>query len=130
MPFVPVLDFDYYNYAGKRLLRAATFGKGLYELDLNHPEAVRENNPGTATLQAWPNPASDRLWIELGIFAPGDYVISLVSADGKEVESRTVYASRTTMRSSIGISRLEPGCYQLLVKGRQQMQSYKVLIVK
>ncbi|MEI6889483.1 MAG: T9SS type A sorting domain-containing protein [Bacteroidales bacterium] len=130
MPFVPVLDFDYYNYAGKRLLRAATFGKGLYELDLNHPEAVRENNPGTATLQAWPNPASDRLWIELGIFAPGDCVISLVSADGKEVESRTVYASRTTMRSSIDISRLEPGCYQLLVKGRQQMQSYKVLIVK
>jgi photosystem II stability/assembly factor-like uncharacterized protein len=40
MPFVPVLDFDFYSNAGIRYLRAATHGRGVYELNIDSPLPV------------------------------------------------------------------------------------------
>ncbi len=40
MPFVPVLDFDFYSNAGTRYLRAATHGRGVYELNIDSPLPV------------------------------------------------------------------------------------------
>jgi photosystem II stability/assembly factor-like uncharacterized protein len=40
MPFVPVLDFDWYSNAGTRFLRAATHGRGVYELNIDTPLPV------------------------------------------------------------------------------------------
>ncbi len=40
MPFVPVLDFSYYNNGGTRYLRAATHGRGVYEINFNSPLPV------------------------------------------------------------------------------------------
>jgi len=41
MPFVPVLDFSYYSYSGSRYLRAATHGRGIYELNFDTPLPVQ-----------------------------------------------------------------------------------------
>lgn len=40
MPFVPVLDFSFYSHAGTRYLRAATHGRGVYELNIDTPLPV------------------------------------------------------------------------------------------
>lgn len=40
MPFVPVLDFSFYDHAGTRFLRAATHGRGVYELQIDSPLPV------------------------------------------------------------------------------------------
>jgi hypothetical protein len=37
MPFVPVHDFSFYSNAGTRYLRAATHGRGVYELNIDSP---------------------------------------------------------------------------------------------
>ncbi len=37
MPFVPVLDFSLYENGSTRLLRAATHGRGIYELQIDTP---------------------------------------------------------------------------------------------
>ena len=37
MPFVPVLDFSFYINGSTRLLRAATHGRGIYELQIDTP---------------------------------------------------------------------------------------------
>ena len=40
MPFVPVLDFSFYSNGGTRYLRAATHGRGVYELNIDLPLPV------------------------------------------------------------------------------------------
>ncbi len=40
MPIVPVMDFSFYNYSGTRYLRAATHGRGVYELQIDTPLPV------------------------------------------------------------------------------------------
>ena len=40
MPFVPVLDFSFFNDGGIRYLRAATHGRGVYELNIDSPLPV------------------------------------------------------------------------------------------
>ena len=37
MPFVPVLDFDFYENGSKRLLRAASHGRGIFEMQIDSP---------------------------------------------------------------------------------------------
>jgi photosystem II stability/assembly factor-like uncharacterized protein len=41
MPFVPVLDFSYYSFNGTRFLRAASHGRGIFELNLDAPLPVQ-----------------------------------------------------------------------------------------
>jgi hypothetical protein len=130
MPFLPVLDFDCYNHAGTRLLRAATFGRGIFELDLNHPESVNEALSGLEVIRAWPNPASQRIWVDLPGGTPGSYTLSVVSVSGKEVASHAVSTTGTTLRTSIDVSQLEPGCYQLLVKSHRELKAYKLVIMR
>ena len=40
MPFVPVMDFSFYSNGGTRYLRAATHGRGVYELNIDSPLPV------------------------------------------------------------------------------------------
>ena len=40
MPFVPVLDFSFYSNGGTRYFRAATHGRGVYELNIDSPLPV------------------------------------------------------------------------------------------
>ncbi len=40
MPFVPVQDFSFFSFGGVRYLRAATHGRGVYELSINTPLPV------------------------------------------------------------------------------------------
>ena len=37
MPFVPVLDFDFFDDGSTRLLRAASHGRGVFELQIDSP---------------------------------------------------------------------------------------------
>lgn len=51
MPFVPIHDFSFYNYSGVRYLRAASHGRGVYELQIDSPLPV-ELESFNATLHA------------------------------------------------------------------------------
>ncbi len=130
MPFIPVLDFDCFNYNGIRLLRAATFGRGVFELDLNHPESVNGNLGKTTGFRAWPNPASSQLWVDIPAIVPDKYTLSLISVSGVKVASQTVYTTGLQFRSSIDISGLNPGCYQLVFNGNRKLQTCEVIIVR
>ncbi len=60
MPFVPVMHFNVYNYGGVKYLRAATFGRGLFELNINQVISVNEHGIGVpkgfGLYQNYPNP--------------------------------------------------------------------------
>jgi len=130
MPFIPVLDFDCFDHNNTRLLRAATFGRGIFELDLEGSAAINENDFGAVAINAWPNPASDLLWIDLPAIVSDKYSLTLISMSGLEVASKTVITNGTKFRTSMDISQLKPGSYQLVFKGDRELQTCRVLIVR
>jgi len=130
MPFVPVLDFDLFSFGSTRLLRVATYGRGIFELDLEGFTSVEEAISNAAAMKAWPNPASEVLCVELHAIADDNYVLSLISANGQEVASKTVYATGSKFSTSMDISQIKPGSYQLILKGDHVIQTNKVLIVR
>ena len=130
MPFVPVLDFDCFNFNNTRLLRVATYGRGIFELDLEHYTSVNEDISNSAKLKVWPNPASELLWIEFPEMANDKYTLSLLSVYGTEVASQAVYTTGSKFQTSIDISGLIPGCYHLVLKGDRILKTAKVLIMR
>ena len=87
--FVPVIDFSYFKNGGTRLLRAATFGRSIYELNLNQPIFVNDPSgkiPLTYNLsQNYPNPFNPVTKINFDL--PADSKITLIVYDvtGREV---------------------------------------------
>ena len=130
MPCVPVLDLDCFSHNGTRLLRAATYGRGLFELDLNKPESVNENKSVVNGIRAWPNPASDRLAVELPGCKPGKYCLTLIPVNGMEGISQTVYSNGAKFSASMDISGLKQGCYQLVIKGNLELHTCRIVIMK
>ncbi len=58
MPFLPVIDFDFYDDGSNRYLRAATHGRGVYELNIDSPLPVELANfkaelSGESVLVTW-----------------------------------------------------------------------------
>jgi photosystem II stability/assembly factor-like uncharacterized protein len=129
MPFVPMLDFNLFSFDNTRLLRVATYGRGVFELDLEGFTSVNEAISGAATIQAWPNPASDVLWVEILATLPDTYTLAIVSMSGMEVASKTLFNSGAKFRTSMDISQLKPGSYQLVLKGGHLLKTCKVMIV-
>jgi len=104
MPFVPVLDFDCFNHNGSRFLRAASYGRGVFELDLNHPESVNETPAVTSGLRVWAKPAYDLLWVELPVIASDNLKLSLILANGRGMACQTVYTTGVKGKSSVDLS--------------------------
>ncbi len=130
MPFVPVLDFDCFNFDDTRLLRAATYGRGIFEFDIEAYSSANEDHRNATTIKVWPNPASDLLWIELPAIAPGNYVLSLSTVNGQLVASKSVSTNGTMLLTDIDISQLKSGSYQLIFTGNETVQTAKVIIVR
>ena len=130
MPFVPVLDFDCFNFNNTRLLRVATYGRGVFELDLENFTSVNEDISHAATIKVWPNPASDILRVELQALANDKYTLSLLSVYGIEVASQAVYTADSKLQTGIDISGFVPGCYQLVLKGDRILKATKVMILR
>ena len=63
LPLVPVIDIDY--DAGSRTLAAATYGRGMYTYDLPSELSSTTDQQETASLHVYPNPAIDRLSINV-----------------------------------------------------------------
>ena len=130
MHFVPVLDFDCFNFNDTRLLRAATYGRGIFELDLETYSSVNEDYLNSATIKVWPNPASDRLWIELPAITPANYILSLTTVNGQLVASKSVFTNGTMFLTYFDISQLKSGSYQLIFTGNETVQTVNVIIVR
>jgi hypothetical protein len=92
---------------------------------------VEEAHPGLdATLHAWPNPVSGKLWVDIPPIPPDRCTLSLVSVMGSEVATLPGYTTGVQCRTSMDVSGLQPGCYLLVFKGNRELQTCGVVIVK
>ena len=88
-PYVPVLNFSYFNNGVKRYIRAATHGRGVYELDITGSVGIHSNNgeiPDSYKLsQNYPNPFNPETKIDFDVPEKANVSISVFDITGKEV---------------------------------------------
>lgn len=94
-----------------RKLRLATHGNGVYQAGLLLPDPTAAGpEPGEKEkLRVFPNPASDRIWVD------GVRPLSVSIADAA---GRMVMQAFTGQGGSLDVSGLAPGLYYLMAEGR------------
>ncbi len=88
-PFVPVIEFSCFNHGGSRLLRAATYGRGVFELDLNQSLSVSDPTGIISTeyglSQNYPNPFNAATKIDIRLPFDSRITLKVFNFTGKEV---------------------------------------------
>ncbi len=124
-PYVPVMSFSYFNNGVKRYLRAATHGRGVYELDMTGTIGIQGTSgeiPGTYRLsQNYPNPFNPVTKIEFDVPERANINITVYDISGKEVnvlQNGIMNAGRYTatfdgtgLSSGVYFYRLSAGAY-------------------
>ena len=117
LPNVVVNELEI-NYNTQKIV-AATFGRGIWESDLN-TNSVNTSNVTLNDIKIYPNPASDHITIQ-GIFDK-KCTINIYSMTGQKVYS-------TTSRK-ISTKELKSGCYSIEIKGENIYPVVKKLIIE
>ncbi len=130
MPFVPVLDFDYYEANGERLLRAATFGRGVFELDLFPSQSADQGLAKNSKLLFRPNPASSIVYIDTQDIGFESGKITILSVTGEMVTNVVFIPANNQGTVSMDITGLKPGVYELLLSTNRIIRSGKLVIVR
>ncbi len=124
LPEVPVRELEIHYLAGN--LRAATYGRGIWQAPLINTVGIQENKD--FPLSIYPNPANDRLYIQFESGSSEPIKLRLFTITGVLASSLTTLPS-TDGRCSLDISKLAAGTYYLRVERGEQADFRKVMIV-
>ncbi|HPS65629.1 MAG TPA: T9SS type A sorting domain-containing protein, partial [Ignavibacteria bacterium] len=136
IPFLPVTEFNLFSSGGIKLLRAATYGRGVFELNLNQPIFVNEqglNAPAQfELLQNYPNPFNPDTKISFRLPADSKVTLTVYNLSGKEisrlVSSRNMKAGNHSVKFSAGD--LSSGIYIYRLTAGDFTQSKKMILIK
>lgn len=111
---------------------------------VNYYRLVQEDNDGKKTISdvkstnfeistskklvSYPNPATDKLFVQLGIINNSSAVVSLVDLQGKIKRSVNVNQSNSNTTLTLAVQGLPEGLYFLTIKDGADLQSSKVII--
>lgn len=113
---VSELEIDTAN----RTLVAATFGRGLWDVELVDYK-VETGDVGLATLTSpsaislFPNPVNSTTQLSFGNLKPGTYPLRLVDITGKEVAAKTLVHTDVNQLHELEVSTLRSGEYFILI---------------
>ncbi len=128
LPIIVVNDLRLFD--GGRKLVAATYGRGIYTLDLSVLTSEKENLQQENSISCFPNPFSDYLNIKIsGQGLGNDYVIEVLDASGHKVKTikgnpnNTIIWDATDERGK----KQDPGAYFIRMAGK--VSATKVVLV-
>ena len=121
LPFVSVRELEIQYNVGK--LRAATFGRGVWESDLNSfPSSINSVNPNF--IKIFPNP-TDKYFTVTTPYKLENCTIELFNVTGQNVLSEKLFSEST----KIDVSNLSKGVYIYnILNGNKLEKSDKLLI--
>jgi hypothetical protein len=126
LPNVPVRELEI-NYATNKI-RAATYGRGIWEAALNSYAAISEGVLHEA-VEVFPNPATDELTIDISLKNLSAVSITIFDITGrmvKNIEPGTVL----TTRQKIDVHGLSQGSYFVRIKSGEDAVVKKINIMK
>lgn len=134
-PFVPVMDFGYSQNGSTRLLRAATHGRGVYEIDLStvHIPITGTNIPGKFDLsQNYPNPFNPVTNIDFDISVKANVNIKVYDISGREISTlMDEFTNAGKYSLTFNGTDLSSGTYflKMLVNGGREYSSVKKMLL-
>ncbi len=91
--------------------------------------STAEEDLGLSNFTIYPNPASDRVWLEWSLEKDADLRISLLNLNGQVLlENQTLSLSQGSHRSHIDISNLPKGMYLVRLSSRKGVVSRKLVV--
>ena len=124
LPNVKISELELNYTTG--LIRAATYGRGIWEGPLHNYAGIRENQK-TINFSVFPNPANDLLHIQLNTTTKNHTEIMLFNVVGTLTRKAEIFSGRQQL--SIDISNLAPGTYFLKVSENNISSTKKIMIV-
>lgn len=125
LPNVIVLELEVNRTLGK--VRAGTYGRGLWEVDLHNPSVGILENKKDEIVSVYPNPSSDFINLETESLYPWGY--SLYDQRGILIRSN-VDQQIGTNKVSIDVHELSPGNYFLHLETSEGWETTKVIMIR
>ena len=114
IPNVPIIDLDYHS--DERILVAASYGRGMYKMELGTPSSTV--NLSKSDINIYPNPASTYVWIESNRVVRE---VKLYSSDG-------VLIKQYHNTNELDVSGLKSGTYIFRIDDGDSVTVKKCLI--
>lgn len=86
-----------------------------------------KNDPVSASLEVYPNPATDRLHIKPVLKMEGKIILSVISATGQVVETLSIDADEINNGYVLSLDKMVPGIYNLQVKSTVSLGSVRFI---
>ena len=111
------------------------YGQNIYIDNVNisvtpNPSFVQKQNAIETTVNVFPNPARDVMTIEAEGVNSSSVVISLYNGMGQLITRRSEPVGNGVMNSSINVSALPTGIYELVIRGSNGDRSVKQVAVE
>ena len=115
LPNVIIDELEVHPVSGKIL--AATYGRGMWENNLADPATVGIRKAVSLDFSVYPNPATDKVWVEFTPPKPGLYILKIINSTGQVVGKKEIRSTGMMVRTQLDFSRLSAGYYLLHVSG-------------
>jgi hypothetical protein len=126
LPNVIIDELEVHTVSGKIL--AATYGRGMWENYLADPLTVGICENTDQNLSIYPNPASEKIWIEFTPPGPGLYIVTIINASGQVVGKKEIRSTGMMTRSQLDVSKLLSGYYLIRITGNKSAYSRMVQV--
>jgi hypothetical protein len=118
-------------YYPTKMLRAATFGRGIWEIPLYTPGIMTDVKEAldAGELQVYPNPSSGIIDYAFRSLSKGPYVLNIFSAQGKLVSSEKFMLEEAELfNKKLDLSTFGSGIYVLALYTGKGMITKKIMI--
>jgi hypothetical protein len=115
-------------HAGTHTLLAATYGRGMYKMDLSAALGTEELNAESLILKVYPNPASDYVVISTQSSAGKKINVTFTNIQGKKVYEAGLNTSNAKHEAKIDVSGFAKGIYlvSVTIEGRKKVEKIVV----
>ncbi|CAN5171996.1 hypothetical protein BH09BAC5_BH09BAC5_13470 [soil metagenome] len=110
LPNTPILDMEI-SAAAPTKIRAATYGRGVYQTDLGISTGVVQNADGLIYFNIYPNPSSDILHVNLNSSMEINAELEITNTIGELILKKHAQFADNNSEVSIDISSLAKGIY-------------------
>jgi len=127
LPNTPISDLEI-SPAAPSKLRAATFGRGVYEVDILTTTGVITASSGTVKFDVFPNPTNNMLTVIMKVNKATDFVMEISDMTGKIVLKQSQHFTPDKIQQQIDISTLANEIYFLkFSSGDGNSQTLKII---
>jgi len=126
LPNVIIDEIEVHPLSGKIL--AATYGRGMWENNLADPATVGIRKAVARDFSVYPNPATEKVWVEFTPPEPGLYVLTIINASGQVAGRKELRSTGMMIRTQLDVSRLFAGYYQIQLSGPAGDFSRSILV--